>query len=59
MILSVLATGIGFELIDSVTNRDLPVIQALVIIIALFYVIVNLLADVVTLAANPKVRTAQ
>jgi peptide/nickel transport system permease protein len=51
--------GIGFELIDSVTNRDLPVIQALVIIIALFYVIVNLLADVVTLAANPKVRTAQ
>ena len=51
--------GIGFELIDSVTNRDLPVIQALVIAIALFYVVVNLVADVVTLAVNPKVRTAQ
>jgi peptide/nickel transport system permease protein len=50
--------GIGFELIDSVTNRDLPVIQALVIIIALFYVVVNLVADVATLAVNPKVRTA-
>ncbi len=51
--------GIGFQLIDSVNNRDLPLIQALVLAIALFYVIVNLAADVVTLAANPKVRTAR
>ncbi|WP_240629975.1 ABC transporter permease [Specibacter cremeus] len=50
--------GVGFELIDAVTNRDMPVVQALAIIIALFYVVVNLLADVVTLVANPKVRTA-
>jgi peptide/nickel transport system permease protein len=50
--------GIGFQLIDAVTNRDMPVVQALTIIIALFYVVVNLFADVVTLAANPKVRTA-
>lgn len=51
--------GIGFQLVDAVTNRDLPVVQALVIVIALFYVVVNFFADVVTLAANPKVRTAQ
>jgi peptide/nickel transport system permease protein len=51
--------GMGFQLIDAVTNRDLPVVQALVLAIALFYVVVNLLADVVTLAANPKVRTAR
>lgn len=50
--------GIGFQLIDAVTNRDLPLVQALVLAIALFYVIVNLVADVITLAANPKVRTA-
>lgn len=50
--------GVGFQLIDAVTNRDMPVVQALTIIIALFYVVVNLFADVVTLAANPKVRTA-
>lgn len=50
--------GVGFELIDAVTNRDMPVVQALAIIIALFYVVVNLFADVITLAANPKVRTA-
>jgi peptide/nickel transport system permease protein len=51
--------GLGFQLIDAVTNRDLPLVQALVLAIALFYVVVNLFADVVTLAANPKVRTAR
>lgn len=51
--------GIGFQLIDAVTNRDLPLVQALVLAIAFFYVVVNLLADVITLAANPKVRTAR
>lgn len=51
--------GIGFLLIDGVTNRDVPVVQALVLIIALFYVVVNLLADVATLIANPRVRTAR
>lgn len=51
--------GIGFQLIDAVTNRDLPLIQAIVLVVALFYVVVNLLADVVTLAANPKVRTTR
>ncbi|MEO5653518.1 MAG: ABC transporter permease [Marmoricola sp.] len=50
--------GIGFQLTDAVSNRDLPLVQALVLAIALFYVIVNLLADVITLAANPRVRTA-
>jgi peptide/nickel transport system permease protein len=50
--------GVGFQLIDAVTNRDLPVVQALVLVIAAFYILVNLLADMVTLAANPKVRTA-
>lgn len=51
--------GIGFALTDAVTNRDMPLIQALVLVIAVFYVAVNLLADVITLMANPRVRTAQ
>lgn len=50
--------GVGFALTDAVTNRDMPLIQALVLLIAAFYVVVNLLADVVTLIANPRVRTA-
>lgn len=51
--------GIGFALTDAVANRDVPFIQALVLFIAVFYVAVNLLADVITLLANPRVRTAQ
>ncbi|MEO6956036.1 MAG: ABC transporter permease subunit, partial [Antricoccus sp.] len=50
--------GIGSELIDSVRNRDLPIIQALTLIIAAVYILVNLIADIVGLIANPKVRTA-
>lgn len=51
--------GIGFQLTDAVNNRDLPLVQALVLTIAVFYIVVNLVADVVTLAANPKVRSAR
>lgn len=50
--------GIGFLLTDAVNNRDLPLVQGLVLAIALFYVVVNLVADIITLLANPKVRTA-
>lgn len=51
--------GVGFALVDGVHNQDLPLIQAIVLAIALFYVLVNLFADVITLVANPKVRTAR
>jgi peptide/nickel transport system permease protein len=50
--------GIGFTLVDAVNNRDLPVVQTLTMIIAVVYVAVNLLADMVSLAANPRVRTS-
>jgi peptide/nickel transport system permease protein len=50
--------GIGFALVDAVNNRDLPVVQVLSLLIAGVYIVVNLLADVIALAANPKVRTA-
>ncbi|MQA97569.1 MAG: ABC transporter permease subunit [Streptosporangiales bacterium] len=50
--------GIGLALMDAIGNRDLPVIQALSLLIAGLYIVVNLLADIIGLAANPKVRTA-
>ncbi|OLB79706.1 MAG: peptide ABC transporter permease [Actinobacteria bacterium 13_2_20CM_2_71_6] len=50
--------GIGFALVDAVNNRDLPVVQALSLLIAGVYIVVNLLADLVSLATNAKVRTA-
>jgi peptide/nickel transport system permease protein len=50
--------GIGSALVDAVGNRDIPVVQALVIIIAAVYVFVNLIADVLTILVTPRLRTA-
>src|SRR4029450_13825363 len=41
--------GVGFALVDAVSNRDLPVIQALSLLIAGLYITVNLLADLTSL----------
>lgn len=50
--------GIGAALVDAVGNRDVPVVQALTIIIAAVYVLLNLLADVTTILVTPRLRTA-
>ena len=50
--------GIGAQLVDSVGNRDIPVVQALAIIIAAVYVLVNLVADLLTIVVTPRLRTA-
>ncbi|MEU2974323.1 ABC transporter permease, partial [Nocardiopsis alba] len=50
--------GIGKILMDAIENRDVPLIQAVVLLIAGIYILVNLIADVIGLAANPKVRVA-
>lgn len=49
--------GIGSQLQDSVLNHDIPVVQALAMLIAAIYVILNLLADVATILVTPKLRT--
>lgn len=50
--------GIGQGLINAVTARDIPVIQLTVMLLAAFYVLTNLAADVVTILVTPKLRTA-
>ncbi|QBI55620.1 ABC transporter permease [Streptomonospora litoralis] len=50
--------GIGLALMDAIATRDIPVVQAVTLLIAMVYIVVNLLADVVGLAANPKVRVS-
>lgn len=50
--------GVGAALVDAVGNRDVPVVQALTLIIAAVYVVVNLLADLFTIMATPRLRTA-
>jgi peptide/nickel transport system permease protein len=50
--------GIGFQLVDAVSSHDVPVVQALSMIIAGVYVLVNLLADVLSILLTPRARTA-
>lgn len=50
--------GLGKLMIDSVSTRDLPVLQAIAVLSALVYVSVNLLADLLSLVADPRQRTA-
>lgn len=49
--------GLGQAMVDAVQIRDVQVVQALSMIIAAFYVVVNLIADVIGILANPKLRT--
>ena len=50
--------GIGGAFVDAVSNRDLPVVQALAILIAAAYVALNVIADVATILVSPRLRTA-
>ncbi len=49
--------GLGRMMIDSISDRDLPVVQAIALILATIYVSVNLTADLLTMIANPRLRT--
>jgi peptide/nickel transport system permease protein len=49
--------GIGAALVDAVANRDIPVVQAVALLIAAVYVVLNLIADVATILVSPRVRT--
>jgi peptide/nickel transport system permease protein len=48
--------GIGQSLVNAVTNRDVPVIQMIVLLLAGFYVLVNIMTDVIALLATPRRR---
>ncbi len=49
--------GLGRLMIDAVSDRDLAMVQAIALILAAIYVTLNLIADLLTLFANPKLRT--
>jgi len=51
--------GIGQGLVFAVDNRDIPVIQFIVVALAAFYVVVNIVTDVVALLATPRRRIAR
>lgn len=46
--------GLGQLLVDSVSKRDLPLVQASSLIFAATYILLNLLADVLSIISNPR-----
>ena len=50
--------GIGSAFVGAVSNRDLPTVQALGILIAAAYVVLNVAADVATILVSPRLRTS-
>jgi peptide/nickel transport system permease protein len=46
--------GIGQLMVDSVSTRDMPVVQACALIFAATYILLNLLADIVAIVTNPR-----
>jgi peptide/nickel transport system permease protein len=52
-------TGLGQGLMNAIQARDIPVIQAIVMILASFYVLVNIAADIATILATPRLRSSK
>ena len=51
--------GIGMLLVDSIQTRDYPITQACIFVIALSYVLVNILTDFIYKVADPRMRTSK
>ena len=49
--------GLGRLAVDAVADRDLPLIQAIALILGSIYILTNLFADLMALLLNPKLRT--
>ena len=50
--------GVGQAFVDAVANRDVPVVQALALILAGFYVVMNLCADLAAVLLSARTRTS-
>ena len=49
-------SGVGRMLFEAITARDFPIIQGFTIVIALGYVIINLLVDLSYVFIDPRIR---
>src|SRR5690606_33587121 len=48
--------GMGQYLVDHVTKRDVPVVQAVGLIFAAVYITLNMIADIAAIVSNPRLR---
>jgi peptide/nickel transport system permease protein len=51
--------GIGQALVFAVNDRDIPTLQFIVLVLAAFYVVMNIVTDVIALLATPRRRIAR
>jgi peptide/nickel transport system permease protein len=50
--------GLGRLMVSAISDRDLGLVQAIALIVSTVYVLVNLSADILSLLANPRLRTS-
>lgn len=50
--------GVGTQIVDAITARDYPVVQAFTVLIAVIFVVVNLIVDVSYAYLNPRIRVS-
>ena len=48
--------GIGRLVVQSIARRDYPVIQGIILVVIVFYILVNLVVDIVTTYLDPRVK---
>ena len=48
--------GVGYLAWESISHNDFPVVQAIVLLISLFYIVLTLAADVANAWLDPRVR---
>jgi peptide/nickel transport system permease protein len=49
--------GIGQRIVEAILGRDYPVVQAIVLITALLFMLINLLVDILYMVLDPRLRT--
>ena len=50
--------GLGRLIVDGILNKDFPMVQGVVLVVAVSYVLVNLLVDVLYAVLDPRIRYA-
>jgi peptide/nickel transport system permease protein len=50
--------GLGYALVQAVDERDIPIIQTSVVLLAAFYVVVNIIADILVILVTPRLRVS-
>ena len=50
--------GLGRLLLSSIGSRDFPVVQAIVVLMAVFIILVNFAADLINMAIDPRIRVS-